>query len=407
MTSQFFYKLPFNFNREKANIIFSSTIGGVLEFYELTVFGFLAPVLSKVFFWPGCESSKIFTYMVFAIGFVFRPLGAIIFGHLGDKYTRKLALYVSILLMGCATCAIGMLPGTQDIGISAPLTLIFLRILQGISAGGEFNGAIIIVVENISEKRRGLISSFVGSSGMLGIIIGGFVSNIIMTSSHPEFFWRYAFLPGIALSILSLWLRTISIGVENPFESEKKAKIPLLEAFRDSFKEIIAAFLVAGYSGLIIYTKTIFESGLNPGLKSGSTTITFLLMIIPPVCAYFSDLYGRKKIMLSGLVGMILLFIFSLMSLLKNNTTIFIYCVCAGLFMGPMHAWMIEKFKYSSRYSAIGFSYSLGMGVLGGTAPLAAQYLHEIAPAHNLLSLYMIFMGVLTLIFYLKVEKRK
>ena len=384
-------------------IIISSSLGGILEFYELTVFGFLTPILSKIFYWPGYENSKIFTYLVFAIGFLFRPLGAILFGHLGDRYSRKIALYISILLMGSATCFIGLLPTTYSVGIFAPISLILLRIIQGISAGGEFNGAILIAVENTNPNRKGFISSFVGSSGMVGMVIGGSVAKIILNSSDPSFYWRYAFLPGILLALLSTYLRKISINDIQP-EHNKIHKFPLLEVLKTYPYNIIGSFFIASSAGLIIYTKSIFESGMESKTQFNSLIATSLLMIFPPLFGLLSDFWKRTKLMSIGMIGVIMLIT---LSFFKINLaySIFFYCVFASMYLGPMHAWMIERFRYSSRYSAIGFSYSLGTGLVGGTAPLISQTFYEITGSHFYTNLYIIFMGFLTLFFCKRINQ--
>ena len=390
-------------NKLQKQIILSSSLGGVLEFYELTVFGFLTPILSEIFFWPGFEHSKIFTYLVFAIGFIFRPLGAILFGHLGDRYSRKQALYLSILLMGVATCCMGFLPGTNSVGITAPLLLIFLRILQGISAGGEFNGAILMAVENTNTHRKGFISSFVGSSGMVGMVIGGIVAKLILNSSAPIFYWRYAFLPGVFLALLSVYLRRMTFKNYVQPQQEISFRIPLFEAFKTSSQSILGSFFVAASAGLIIYTKSIFEAGIESKTEFTSLMTTILLMIFPPLLGLCSDFFGRSRIMSMGMIGVIILLILSSFKI-QIMGSILIYCLFASMYLGPMHAWMIERFRYSSRYSAIGFSYSLGIGLVGGTAPLISQYLYELTKTNLFINLYVGFVGFLTLYFCYKIN---
>ena len=187
-------------------IIFSSSLGSALEFYEFTVFGFLSAIIAKTYF-PSDNplASLIATFRTFAAGFLARPLGGIIFGYVGDRLGRRLALRLSIMLMGFSTTMIGLIPSYEIIGPMAPIIIILLRILQGISAGGEFSGGLILAVEHSDPKKKNLFGSIVTSSCIVGMLPGAIVSKLVTLEGLPAWTWRLSFLSGAFLSLISFY----------------------------------------------------------------------------------------------------------------------------------------------------------------------------------------------------------
>jgi MFS transporter, MHS family, proline/betaine transporter len=220
--------------------IIAGCIGNVLEWYDFAIYGFFAPVIAGLFF-PSEDklASLISTFGVFAIGFLMRPVGSVIFGILGDKLGRKRALEISVVMMAIPTTFIGVLPTYSHIGIAAPMLLTLLRLFQGASVGGEFTGSISFVVEHAPKNRRGFYSSWTIFSLLGGILLGSaiasLITNILPKEAVDEWGWRIAFLLGIALGLFGLYLR---IGLEDPpdfkrlKESGGLSETPIREAFR-------------------------------------------------------------------------------------------------------------------------------------------------------------------------------
>ena len=203
----------------------AGTIGNVLEWYDFAVYGFLAPVISPLFF-PEDDviSGLINTYGIFAAGYLMRPLGGVIFGHIGDRVGRKTALQLSIAMMAIPTVLVGLLPVYSQIGASAAILLILLRLLQGISVGGELIGSMSYLVETAPPHRRGLCGSWSVCGGIAGILLGSLMATVLTNSlseaAMQSWGWRVPFLSGVVIFAVGSWLRRTL--VESPdFEKSK------------------------------------------------------------------------------------------------------------------------------------------------------------------------------------------
>ncbi|MCE2951049.1 MAG: MFS transporter [Alphaproteobacteria bacterium] len=367
--------------KKTINIILGTSLGNALEFYELTVFGFLSTLFVDILSTSYAQIDLVMAYGVFAVGFFFRPLGAIIFGYIGDKHGRKKALCGSILMMGAATFFMGCIPFSEPMWVSLAL-LILLRIIQGISTGGELAGAVVFAVENTSAKHRGLITTLVASSGMIGVIMGGLVGKYILNGDNALWSWRYAFWVGVIMSLLALWMRR---RFDDAFEhkgADEKEPFRFMDAFSgDNKLPLLSAVLMSGVAGMLIYIKSVFLSGIEG--KGGMYSIgsSMMILLIPPIFGYFSDFIGRKRIMLSGVVCLLSVGFVAVSQpeLMRTHTILMLalFGVSASMYLGAMHTIMFESFKQEHRYTGIGIGYSLGMGVIGGSTPMVAQHLMQ------------------------------
>ncbi len=303
-----------------ARVVTASSAGTAFEWYDFFIFGSLATVISKVFF-AGLDptSALIAALGLFAAGFAFRPLGAIIFGVMGDRIGRKATFLTTVSLMGGATFAIGLLPTYEQAGIIAPILLIFLRICQGTALGGEYGGAAIYVAEHADDDKRGWATGWIQTSAAFGLIAALGVILAARTTLGEQAFgewgWRIPFLVSILLLAISVWMR-FKLS-ESPAYAKLKAegevtKAPLKEAFAEpkNLKIVLIAFFAfmaaqgAVWYSSFFYIQVFLERTL--GLAGASVNLVIMVMTVvsAPLYVYFgwlSDRIGRKKVMVGGM----------------------------------------------------------------------------------------------------------
>ena len=307
--------------RDEKRVIFASSIGTVFEWYDFILFGSLAAIIARQFFTKADPTTGlIFALLAFSAGFIVRPFGALVFGRLGDVIGRKYTFLVTILIMGLATFAVGLLPNSDAIGVSAPIILISLRLLQGLAVGGEYGGAAVYVAEHAPHGRRGEFTAWIQTTGTLGfllsllVILGTRVA--VGESAFMDWGWRIPFLVSIFLLALSVWIR-LSMR-ESPVFARMKSegrisKAPLTEAFGTwgNLKIVLLALfgLIAGF-GVVWYTTQFYALlFLTQTLKVDGATANMLvivaLLLATPFFVVFgvlSDRFGRKRIILAGIL---------------------------------------------------------------------------------------------------------
>ncbi|QLC21890.1 MHS family MFS transporter [Parasphingopyxis sp. CP4] len=314
--------------KEVRLVIAASSAGTVFEWYDFFIYGTLAALIGQAFFPAGNETLQLLlVWAGFAVGFGFRPLGAILFGFLGDRLGRKYTFLVTVTLMGIATAGVGMIPTAATIGIAAPIIVIFLRILQGLALGGEYGGAAIYVAEHAPPEKRGFYTSFIQAS-----VVGGFVLSIavvlacrflIPEEQFAAWGWRVPFLLSIILLFISLWMR-LKLSESPVFQAMKEAGETAANPFTESFRYpgnkkriFVALFGVTGVLTTIWYTA--FFSGLSflrRDMRVDELTVELILftaglisMIFYVMVGKWSDRVGRKKpIMIGALLALVLLF---------------------------------------------------------------------------------------------------
>jgi MFS family permease len=310
-----------------ARVVIASSAGTAFEWYDFFIFGSLAPVISKVFF-AGLDPTPalIAALALFAAGFAFRPLGALIFGVVGDRLGRKGAFLITVSLMGGATFLIGLLPTYAQAGALGPALLIFLRILQGIALGGEYGGAAIYVAEHAPDNRRGSATGWIQSSASFGLLAALLVILATRTSIGEEAFtawgWRIPFLVSAVLLAISVWMRAKL--AESPHfaklqEEGDVAKAPLREAFGNwrNLKRVLIAFfgIMCAQGAVWYFTFFYMQVFLEKSLGLPGTTKDLLLIVMTLVSAplyvffgWLSDRMGRKRVMLGGMLLALVLY---------------------------------------------------------------------------------------------------
>ena len=402
-------------------------IGNIMEWYDFALYGYFAPVLANLFF-PSKDPavSLISTFGVFATGFLMRPVGAAIFGHFGDRMGRRKALSASVLLMAIATASMGLLPTYAQIGVTATVLLMLLRLLQGISAGGEFTGSISFLVEHAPPSRRGFIGSWTTFSGVSGMLLGSgtgaLVTFYLSNEALNSWGWRIPFLLGILTGAAGLYLRS---GVEeSPMfkklkESGKVVRAPLKVAFRDFHKEILTAIGVNWVNAAVFYTVwvynttylvTVTDLPLSSALLINTLSMLFLIVCIP-IMGSLSDRVGRKPLLLSGSIGVAFL-AYPLYYLLSQGTfgsalaAQLVFVIPISMLQGTMPTAMVELFPTSSRYSALSISYNIAFAIFGGTAPLVATQLISMTADPLSPSFSLILAAVVSLFFIASMKER-
>jgi MFS family permease len=416
-------------------VIAASSLGTLIEWYDFYVFGSLTAVLAVKFYPPGNDTFALIAYLAtFAVGFVVRPFGAIFFGRVGDLTGRKYAFLVTLAIMGGATVLIGLMPTFKTAGWFAPISLVLIRVLQGLAIGGEYGGAAIYVSEHSPDDQRGFYTSFIQVTAILGLLVSLLVILGTQFAMNKEDFanwgWRIPFLFSFILVGVSLYMR-VKLRESPIFVSIKMAGKTSAQPLKDAFAKwpnlrqvLISLFGATAGQGVVVYTGQFYalfymQSILKVNPHTATIVMTIAIAIGMPfvnVFGWLSDKIGRKQMMMAGF----LLTVFTLIPIYhamegaagnhvvtlestRNNVTgaisltpmttdavgalvpakeatnpnktelvllIFIQLIYVGMTYGPIAAYLVEAFPAKIRYTSLSLPYHLGNGVFGGLLPL-------------------------------------
>jgi MHS family proline/betaine transporter-like MFS transporter len=398
--------------------IFVGALGTTLEWFDFTLFIYLAPVISKLFF-PSSDPviSLIATFGVFAVGYLMRPLGGLFFGNYGDRHGRKRALLLSISLMSVPMLVTGILPTESTIGVAAPILLGLLRLTQGFSVGGEFSGSIVLLQESAPPGRRGFVSNLAQTTAGAGFLLSSLTVTILhATLSEAQvssWGWRIPFFIGFGIGIGTLLAQRRMPETEvfsHALESGDLVESPARTLWRTERRSLVAVFLLMGYLGMAYYiVATFIPTWLNSVIGDdaaasvlAATIGALLYTVITPFAGSLSDRVGRKPPMYAAA----LLFaaaaypIFLLMASGGAGTAIAGECLLmllVILFTGASTPAISELFTTSTRYSGVAIGYGLGIAIFGGTAPLLATALVKVTGVNEAPSAMLILGSVLVL----------
>lgn len=373
---------------EKRNLL-AGAIGNTIEFYDFIIYAYLAVFVAEHFF-PHRDGTTglLASYGAFASGMLMRPLGGILFGTIGDRFGRKTALQLSVLLIALPTLVIGLMPTFGTIGIAAPLILIALRMLQGLSVGGEYASAVVFLIESVPPSRRGYAGSF-GPLGAVGGLLLGTLMTFVTTLALGEermhdWGWRVPFIASAVLTVLGIALRR-SLAAE---KVERATGSPLREAFTGYWRQMLAIALANISTAIVSFVAFMFAV---PWIERNSEPDTVMALManlvgLVTTCATsliggrLGDHLGRRRIALLGLAELVLVAWPAFMLMLSGNFLLMalgsaLLGVGQGLFTGAFCAMMVTLLPRRVRVTGMAFSYSLATGAAGGLAPMLAEYL--------------------------------
>ncbi|WP_225822612.1 MFS transporter [Streptomyces naphthomycinicus] len=374
----------------------ASLAGTAIEFYDFFVYGTAAALILGPLFFPTFSpvAATLAAFGTFGVGFVARPLGSVLFGHLGDRRGRRPVLVASLLLTGASTVAVGCVPTYGSIGVAAPVLLLVLRFLQGLGLGGEWGGAVLLTAEHAPAGRRALWSSFPQVGPALGFVLAnGVMLALSTTLSDAEFArwgWRVPFWAAGVLALTGLWLRSSLAESPRFLEIDEPARVPLVEVVRHHGRLVLltAGALAVGYA--VFYAVTTWSLAYATERLGVSRTVMLMCImgavvvngVLTPVVALFGDRYGRRPMCLTGCVACVL-WMFPMVALLATGEPLLMFVAILGALLAfvtmfaVIAAYLPELYEPRVRCTGAAVGYNLG-GVLGGAlTPIVATALAE------------------------------
>ncbi len=400
--------------------VVASAAGTTIEWYDFFLYGVAAALVFPQKFFPGSDPyvGTLLAFSTYFVGFVARPFGAAVFGHYGDRIGRKTALIATLVLMGGATVAIGLVPDYSRIGIWGAVLLTFFRVLQGIGVGGEWGGAVLMAGEWTDPKRRGFTTSFAQFGAPAGMVLAnGALAVMSYTTSEADFLawgWRVPFLLSVVLVFVGLFIR---VGVlETPVFERLQSKgrverMPVVAVLRTHWKEVILTALLRTGQQTPFYIFTTYvltyatqQLGYDRSLILGFVMIQAVIsMCAIPWFGHLSDRIGRQRITAIGCVVM-MVFPFIYFGLLDTRVTWLVFLAIAlglpsqDLQYGPQAAFIAERFPGTLRYSGASLGYQLASITAGGPAPIVALYLYRTYETSMAVAAYVALTALISLV---------
>ncbi|MEV4734763.1 MFS transporter [Saccharopolyspora sp. NPDC049426] len=401
-------------------IAFASFIGTVIEFFDFFLFGTASALIFNKIFFPSLDplAGTLASFATFAVAFGARPLGGVVFGHFGDRLGRKTMLVLSLVLMGVGTAMVGVLPTYEQIGIWAPVLLVFSRLLQGIAIGGEWSGAVLMAVEHAPPGRRAFFGSWPQCGVPAGLVLATasfFAVQLLPQEAMMAWGWRIPFIVSVVLVLLGLYIR-LKIAESPAFAAVKdkgeQSKFPVAEVVRKSWRGIVIAIFSMAAANIPFYMATVFalsygsqNAGVTRGTVLLAVCIASLVQVFTiPVAAVLADRYGRKPVLLAG-CALTALAGFPFFWLIDTGSTVAIIGammialpICHSLTYAPLASFVPELFETRLRYTGSAIGYQVGGMIMSGPVPFISAALFSWAGSAWVLSLYIVVGGVLTFV---------
>ena len=368
----------------------AGAIGNLLEWYDFTVYGYFAASIGRAFFPQQNQVAQVLSaFGIFAVGFLMRPVGGALFGYIGDHFGRRIALSVSVIAMALPTFLIGVLPGYAVLGIAAPLLLTLLRMIQGLSVGGEYTTSVVFLVERARPERRGVVGATANLGALTGILAGSATGAVLETlmsaQAVQEWGWRVPFWIGLTVGLAGLVLRR---GLKEEPADKSRQGVPLLAVFRQYWRLLlylafVSAFGAVGFYLIFVYIVSWlqFADGVAPAQALSINTLSMLLLMPTEVgVAALSDRIGRRPVLL-WVTGLAVVLAWPLFRLLHGPDQWMIllgqigFVLLVGGYYGCLPAFMVETVAAPMRCTAIALGYNVSLGLIGGVSPMVATWL--------------------------------
>ncbi|MEM7120826.1 MAG: MFS transporter [Pseudomonadota bacterium] len=377
----------------KRRTILAGTLGNALEWYDFAIYGFMAPILGQAFF-PAEDkvASLLAAFGVFAVGYAARPVGAILFGHLGDRFGRKPALLISMISMGATSLAIGLMPDHSQIGTAAAFVLVTLRVIQGLSVGGEYGSSIVFMAEHAPPARRAFFASLPQCGSLSGFLVGSALSSFIAGQVGNEAMvawgWRIPFLFGALAAVFGIILRSKLTEPPGITRLDRGAGLPLVVALSGHWRTMLRLVILMMGGGIGFYLMAIYAASYlteqmhlstAKALEINTLGLLAMLLVTPPA-AILSDRIGRNPMLYGVAIGGLVLG-WPLWWLMHQDAFALIVAGQIGLALifgvtfAVVPAVITEHLPSQIRCSGASVSYNFCLGLFGGTTPLVATYL--------------------------------
>lgn len=405
-------------NRRK--LILSSGIANTFEWYDYALFGHFAPIIGSKFF-PASDpkAALLQAFLVFAIGYLMRPIGGIFFGIVGDRFGRKVALSAAVICMSLPTALIGILPTYETIGISATILMIVVRMLQGLSMGGALTGSVSFIIEHTGKKNRGLLGSIPMAGICLGILLGSGVSFLVRYFLTAEQFdlwgWRIPFIIGIGILLAGVYIRKYTDETpvfEDLQNTQSIVKSPLKTVLKRYWFDMLVSIFINSTGSVIFYLQAIYLASylkMNRGFGeeevSHLTSLCYIIMaIVTLFTGWLSDRIGRKKIFVLYNIGIVAIFALGLMEIFETGNFVaviaaeIVLAILAAAYIGPEPALQAEFYPSGVRNTALSVSYNTATSIFGGTTPYVIETLVQKTGSINSCVYYIVVCAVASLI---------
>jgi MHS family proline/betaine transporter-like MFS transporter len=401
---------------KRKSIFLSAISGNILEYYDFTVYTVFVVAIGKAFFPGDSEIAQVlYSLGVFAVGFIPRPIGGIIFGYIADKHGRRVSLITSMLGMTIPTFIMGLIPAYSEIGYLAPITLVFMRLLQGLCISGEGAGAAIFILEHYQNLRPGFTAGIVHASNIGGTLLATIVG-IVLAYFFPalDFAWRFAFILGGIMGLVGFYFR-LRVS-ETPIfemlaEKKKTLKSPFFHVLSTAKSSLFITFCLGASASSVVYLiKTYitiyycnilhFDDTMARGYLAYSAIV---MMCAMPLSGHISDRIGRFNMISFASAAVVILALpcFMLLAsegMIEQVIALTILALLGGMLGGTAYIFIISLFSPDQRFSGVAFSYNLGIALCGGTSAGISRWLVEITGVYYSPAFYIMFTSSIFLI---------
>jgi MFS transporter, MHS family, proline/betaine transporter len=376
-------------NLTRRKVVAAGIAGNVMEWYDFAAYGYFARTIGNLYFPVGDENARVLAaFGAFAAGFLMRPIGAVLFGYIGDRVGRGPSLLWSVVLMAAPTFCIGLLPTYDQIGIVAPILMILFRLMQGLAVGGEYTGSAVFLAETAHPSHRGVAAAWAPFGAISGILLGSLAGAIILNTLPLEDVvaggWRIPFLLGVVVGGVGFILRR-----RMPHDQPAAAKgFPLFDALREHPMQLLQVVGLSLINAAVFYILFVYviawlkrASGMGAATATVINSVNMALMVVLIMgIAWVSDRIGRKPILVGSAIGLVI-FTWPLMAMMKTGDVPLVFLgqfgmsVLVGAYGAVIPITMCEIFPRNVRCSAVSTAYNICVGLAGGTAPAVSEWL--------------------------------